>query len=66
MGTASRNGILISDSRVLETLERLDVIVLDKTGTVTEGRFLLRHHEMLEPASTHTTQLMSRTTVTGH
>jgi len=49
MGAASRNGILICDSRVLETLEKLDVIVLDKTGTVTEGRFSVLHHEMLEP-----------------
>ena len=50
MGTASRSGILISDSRVLETLAKLDVIVLDKTGTVTEGRFSLLHNEMLAPA----------------
>ena len=50
MGTASRNGILISDSRVLETLEKLDVIVLDKTGTITEGRFSLLHHEMFKSA----------------
>jgi len=44
MGMASRNGVLISDSRVLEMLQELDVIVLDKTGTVTDGRFSLIHH----------------------
>jgi heavy metal translocating P-type ATPase len=39
VGAASRRGILISDSRVLEEMDRLDVLVLDKTGTVTQGEF---------------------------
>lgn len=47
MGMASRNGVLIGDSRVLENLQKLDVMVLDKTGTVTEGRFSVVHHELL-------------------
>jgi len=38
---ASQHGILISDSRVLETIGKIDVVVLDKTGTVTEGDFRL-------------------------
>ena len=50
MGAASRAGILISDSRVLETLPRLDVMLLDKTGTITDGRFAVLHQELLEPA----------------
>ena len=40
-GAASRRGILVRDSRVLETLPRIDTIILDKTGTVTEGKFAL-------------------------
>jgi heavy metal translocating P-type ATPase len=39
VGTASRRGILIRDSRVLEEVEKVDVVILDKTGTVTEGNF---------------------------
>ncbi|MBP6003896.1 MAG: heavy metal translocating P-type ATPase [Pyrinomonadaceae bacterium] len=39
VGAASRNGILVSDSSVLEKIRDLDVVVFDKTGTVTEGRF---------------------------
>jgi heavy metal translocating P-type ATPase len=39
VGAASRRGILIRDASVLETLHRIDVVVLDKTGTVTEGDF---------------------------
>ena len=31
-------GILIRDAQALETLERIDTVVIDKTGTLTEGR----------------------------
>jgi Cu+-exporting ATPase len=37
-GVAARAGILIRDAEALERAHRLDTIVLDKTGTVTEGR----------------------------
>jgi len=40
-GSASQRGILLRDSRVLETLHQIDTAVLDKTGTVTEGDFSL-------------------------
>ncbi|MFB3813860.1 MAG: heavy metal translocating P-type ATPase [Terriglobales bacterium] len=46
IGTASRHGILVSDSRVMEILGKVDTVVLDKTGTVTEGRFALLHHHL--------------------
>src|SRR5208283_1357150 len=61
----SRNGILISDSRVLETLRKLDVIVLDKTGTITEGRFSLLHHEQLESNSVRVEQALAVGTSTS-
>jgi heavy metal translocating P-type ATPase len=38
---ASRRGILVSDTRVLETIRRIDMVVLDKTGTATLGDFSL-------------------------
>ena len=41
MGSASRHGILFRDSQVLETLRRVDAVVFDKTGTITEGTFSL-------------------------
>ena len=37
-GAAARAGILIRDAVALEQAYRLDTVVLDKTGTVTEGR----------------------------
>jgi heavy metal translocating P-type ATPase len=39
LGSASRRGILVRDSRVLETLRKIGTVILDKTGTVTEGKF---------------------------
>lgn len=36
---AAKNGILIKDMRALEISRKLDYIVLDKTGTLTEGKF---------------------------
>ncbi len=41
VGAASRRGILISDPRALETVPRVNTVLLDKTGTITEGRFSL-------------------------
>jgi len=42
VGAASRKGILIRDVSVLETFRRVDAVVLDKTGTMTEGAFKVR------------------------
>ena len=37
-GAAARAGILIRDAEALERAHRVDTIVLDKTGTLTEGK----------------------------
>ncbi len=42
IGKASREGILVKGGNYLEALNRVDSVFLDKTGTLTEGRFLLR------------------------
>ena len=44
---ASREGIFIRDAKVLETLERVNHVVFDKTGTVTEGNFELLGCELV-------------------
>jgi heavy metal translocating P-type ATPase len=41
VAAAGRRGILVCDSGVLETIREVDVLVLDKTGTVTTGAFTL-------------------------
>jgi Cu+-exporting ATPase len=40
-GRGARLGILIKGAKVLEDTRRVDTVVLDKTGTVTEGRMTL-------------------------
>jgi P-type Cu+ transporter len=37
-GKGAQHGILIRSAEALETLEKIDVLVVDKTGTLTEGR----------------------------
>ena len=36
-GKAAENGILFRDGEAIQTMKDLDVVVLDKTGTITEG-----------------------------
>ena len=38
IGKGAERGVLIKSAEALETAHRVDVVVLDKTGTVTEGR----------------------------
>ncbi len=38
IGRAARMGVLIRDAEVIEHARRVDTVVLDKTGTITEGR----------------------------
>ncbi len=37
-GRGARAGVLVRNAEALETLARVDVLVVDKTGTLTEGR----------------------------
>lgn len=43
MGQGARNGILFKNAEVLERLEKVDYIVVDKTGTITEGKPVVRY-----------------------
>jgi Cu+-exporting ATPase len=37
-GRAALSGVLIKDAKTLETMEKIDTLVVDKTGTLTEGK----------------------------
>ena len=39
IGGAGKKGILIKGGNLMDTLSKIDTLVLDKTGTVTEGKF---------------------------
>ncbi len=43
IGAASKEGILIKGGNYLEALASADTVVMDKTGTLTEGRFEVSH-----------------------
>lgn len=38
IGKAAQHGVLIRDAEALERMEKIDTLVIDKTGTLTEGR----------------------------
>ena len=47
VGKGARHGVLIRDAEALEKMEKVDTLVVDKTGTLTEGRPRVVH---IEPA----------------
>lgn len=50
MGGASRNGILIKGSNFIEQLSKISKVIMDKTGTLTEGIFkvVAIHHNTID------------------
>ncbi|WP_028374672.1 heavy metal translocating P-type ATPase [Leeuwenhoekiella sp. MAR_2009_132] len=42
LGAASRNGILFKGAAFLDTMTKINTIVIDKTGTVTQGVFKIK------------------------
>jgi P-type Cu+ transporter len=47
VGKGAQHGVLIRDAEALEKMEKVDTLVVDKTGTLTEGRPRVGH---IEPA----------------
>ncbi len=51
IGHAASQGILIANTAVLEILPRVRHVLLDKTGTLTEGRFVVRDAAYAAPGN---------------
>lgn len=47
MGNGASFGVLFKDAQAVETLQRIDTLIVDKTGTLTEGKPTL---QIIEPA----------------
>ena len=45
VGKGAQSGVLIRDAEALEKMEKVDTVVVDKTGTLTEGRPKVVHIE---------------------
>lgn len=42
------NGLIVKNRQALETASQLDVVMMDKTGTLTEGNFAVNHYESFD------------------
>jgi Cu+-exporting ATPase len=56
VGRGASEGVLIRDAAALEALERIDTLVVDKTGTLTEGRPTLQ--DVVEATGYSETELL--------
>jgi len=45
IGAASRNGILFKGANFIDLIAKANTVVIDKTGTITEGIFKVQHFE---------------------
>lgn len=48
IGKASKYGILVKGGNYLEALTKVDTVLLDKTGTITQGKFTVSHVAVAE------------------
>jgi heavy metal translocating P-type ATPase len=41
-GRGAQSGVLVKDARALEEMSKIDILIIDKTGTITEGKPALK------------------------
>jgi Cu2+-exporting ATPase len=47
-GKGAKQGVLIKDARALEKMHKVNVLVIDKTGTITEGKPTLKNIQVID------------------
>src|SRR4029077_4535782 len=58
VGRGAHSGVLIRNAEALETLAKVDTLVVDKTGTLTEGKPRVGNIEVLEGSGVSREQLL--------
>lgn len=66
MGKGAMNGIIIRNGEAIQTAQKIDVVVLDKTGTITEGKPVVTAVESMIPENEFLTLLSSVENLSEH
>jgi Cu+-exporting ATPase len=61
VGRGAQAGVLVRNAQALETLAKVDTLVVDKTGTLTEGMPVVSSVQVFEGASVSKDELLSLT-----
>ncbi len=59
VGRGAHMGVLVRNAEALETLAKVDTLVVDKTGTLTEGKPVVSNMELFEGAALSNDELLS-------
>src|SRR2546425_5355868 len=59
VGRGAHMGVLVRNAEALETLAKVDTLVVDKTGTLTEGKPVVSNMQLFEGAALSNDELLS-------
>jgi Cu2+-exporting ATPase len=45
VGRGAQSGVLVKDARAIEEMNKVDILIIDKTGTITEGKPALKEYQ---------------------
>jgi Cu2+-exporting ATPase len=50
-GRMAQSGVLVKDARAIEEMNKVDILIIDKTGTITEGKPALKNYKSFSKMS---------------